>query len=176
MWYHSRFHFYDMIVSNLWYHSFEPIISLLKQWYHRFNICYRIHWISYKISCIWYHRFGTMISYFQHVIPHTYDFIGLQLWYHIHYMIYDIRYKIWHQVWKYHSYEIMCDINHIPAYPTDSDQHKDSPVTFHAWTGCHLRLCRMLSAREPIDSQTSACRRQGLIHGGLPVSSPARFR
>ena len=96
-------------------------------------ISYKCEWCDFihNIMYIWYYGFWTLILYFQHTISYKYDLIGLQLWYHLHYIIYDIWHpKVWYQMWWY---EIVFDIKHICAYP--KDQHKDSPVTFHAWTG-----------------------------------------
>ena len=60
--------------------------------------------------------------------------------------------------------EIICNIKHIPAYPTDRDRQKDSPVTFRALTGCHFSsLRRRGGGGRPPRSR----RRRGAAEGGV---------
>ena len=92
---------------------------------------------QHMISYIWFHRFqvATMIWYI------LYDFF---------YIIYDILYT---------ENDFRCDKMKsylISSTSLHKDRHKDSPVSLHAWAGCQLRLCRMISALEPIDSRVSA--------------------
>ena len=58
MWYHVRYHVYDIMGSELWYHSSEPMISYwydfidLLLWNHTYNITYEIiyMWLRYHRS------------------------------------------------------------------------------------------------------------------------------
>ena len=51
------------------------------------------------------------------MITNTYKFIGSKLWYHIHYVAYNIIYiYIWFHIWQN---EIICYIKCITTYPTD---------------------------------------------------------